>query len=185
MGPAAAGSGPDSLLGPREAVANDAANAAWGGGAGGGGGGGAAERRGVVGAEGAGEGGAVESEELVAVGGAAGVLGLGVGGEEVGLGLGLDGVAVGLEAGDGAVGVVDLEDAVDGADGVLLLLPAGLEDYLHYVPARVLWSQLRHCKISNYPLNCGLISSFNFLSSRNFSSLTNKERFLLNQACLV
>ena len=66
----------------------------------------------------------MEPEELVAVGGAAGVFGPRLRGEEVGQGPGLDGVAVVLEFGDGALSVVDFENALDGADGVVLLLPA-------------------------------------------------------------
>lgn len=84
----------------------------------------------------------MESEELVAVGSAAGVFGLGLGREEVNLGPGLDGVAVVFESCNRALGVVDLEDALDGADGSVLLLPARFEDYLHDVSARVFWAEL-------------------------------------------
>jgi hypothetical protein len=81
----------------------------------------------------------VEPEQLVAVGRYPG------GGAAAGAGA--DGVAVGLEAGDGARGVVDLEDAVDVADGAAPLLPARVEDDLHDVAPRVLRTQLRHCEL--------------------------------------
>uniref|UniRef100_A0A0A9CQY2 Uncharacterized protein n=1 Tax=Arundo donax TaxID=35708 RepID=A0A0A9CQY2_ARUDO len=109
-----------------------------GGGARGGVGGGGAERGGAVEAERAGERRGVEAEQLVAVGG-------GAGGD--GAAAGADGVAVGLEAGDGAGGVVDLEDAVDVADRTVTLLPARLEDDLHDVAPGVLRPQLRHCSV--------------------------------------
>lgn len=72
--------------------------------------------------------GAVESEQLVAVGGASLISDqsvLDLGGRRR---LGLDGLSVLLEAGDYFGGVVDLEYAVDGGGGGLLLRPAHLED---------------------------------------------------------
>lgn len=111
VGAAAAGGGPDAVdFGALEAVADDGADAA--------GRYGAAQAGGGAGAERAGEGGAVEAEQLVAVGGAAGVA-LGGGG-----GAYLDGVSVVLESLDGALRVVDFENAFDLADWVVLFLPA-------------------------------------------------------------
>jgi hypothetical protein len=102
-----------------------------------GGGGGAAEGGRAAEAERARERRGVEPEQLVAVGRRPG-------GDD-GAAAGAHGVAVGLEAGDGARGVVHLEDAVDVADGAVPLVPARLEDDLHDVAPRVLGTQLGHC----------------------------------------
>lgn len=111
MGAAAAGGGPDPVdFGALEAMADDGADAA--------GRNGAAQTGGAAGAERAGKGGAVEAEQLVAVGGAAGVT-LGVGGGPY-----LDGVSVVLESLDGALRVVDFENAFDLADWVVFFEPA-------------------------------------------------------------
>lgn len=103
---------------------------------------GVAEVGGAVKAQRAVEGGAVEPEELVAVGNATWVFLV----RELQLGgLGFDGVSVLFEFGDCFLCVVDFEDAIDLANRSLFLEPAGLEDDLHYVLARVLWTQLGNC----------------------------------------
>lgn len=163
------------VVGPAEAVPDDGADAAEGNGGGGGGG---AEGSGAAGAEGAGEGGAVEAEELVAVGGATGVLLVGRvvaeaarcsgRGVEVEERAGFDGVTVVLEAAEDALGVVDLEDALDLADRMVLLLPAGLEDYLHDVSSGILRPQLRHSMANDLmePQVLGLGKHFAALGTR-------------------
>jgi hypothetical protein len=109
-------------------------------------------QRGAAGeAEGAGEGGAVEPEQLVAVGDAPRVL----------LALPLiiaarplpDALPVLLEPLHGPVAALHLEYPFDPADRRRLLpQPAGLEDDLHHVPARVLGCQLRNCHCTDRSL---------------------------------
>jgi hypothetical protein len=103
-------------------------------------------QRGAAGeAEGAGEGGAVEPEELVAVGDAPRVvLPAPVAARPL-----PDALLVLLEPLQGPVAALHLEYPLDLADRRLLLLPgrpAGLEDDLHDVPARVLGAQLPNCR---------------------------------------
>lgn len=86
----------------REAMADGSADTA------GSGGGRGAEGGGATDAERAEEAGGVETEELIAVSRRAGR-----GGGGGGASVEPDGVTVGLEAGEGAGGVVDFEDALD------------------------------------------------------------------------
>lgn len=133
-----------------EAVADDGADAAARDGA--------AEAGGAAVAEAAGQRGAVKPEQLVAVGGAPGVL-PGAGERTC-----LDSVPAVLEPLDGPLGVVDLQDPFDLADGVVLLEPAGLEDDLDDVPAGVFRSQLRHCTTAEYLMTWQLMDVINLLN---------------------
>lgn len=119
------------LSGRREAVADDAADAAAAR---------RAEGGGVASAEGAGERRGVEPEELVAVGEAARVL----------LGqprrLPLHRLPELLEPRHRPLRVVHLHHPLDAAQRVLRLRPPGLADDLHHLPRRVAFHQLGHCK---------------------------------------